>query len=75
MYLKRAYFQTALYNGVLNYRLHPPPPKFHSEFTPENWWLEADPFLLGPGSFSGANPLKTFPDSGAGISDPLKTMK
>ncbi len=22
-------------------------PKFNSEFTPEKWWLEDDPFLLG----------------------------
>ena len=31
------------------------PPKFNSEFTPEKWWLEDDPFLLGFGNFSGAN--------------------
>ena len=30
------------------------PPMFNSEFTPEKWWLEDDPFLLGPGNFSGA---------------------
>ena len=24
-----------------------PIPKFNSEFTPEKWWLEDDPFLLG----------------------------
>ena len=31
-------------------------PKFNSEFTPETWCLEgSDPFLLGPGNFSGAN--------------------
>ena len=29
------------------------PPKFNSEFTPERWWLEDDPFLLGFGNFSG----------------------
>ena len=28
-------------------------PKFN--ITPENWWLEDDPFLLGPGIFSGAS--------------------
>ena len=31
------------------------PPKFNSEFTPEKCWLEDDPFLLGPGNFSGAS--------------------
>ena len=25
---------------------------------PEKWWLEDDPFLLGPGNFSGAVPVK-----------------
>ena len=30
------------------------PPKFNSEFTPEKWWLEDDPFLLGFGNFSRA---------------------
>ena len=30
-------------------------PKLNSEFTPEKWWLEDDPFLLGFGNFSGAN--------------------
>ena len=25
-----------------------------NNFAPENWWLEDDPFLLGPGLFSGA---------------------
>ena len=34
------------------------PPKFNSEFTPEKWWLKDDPFLLGPGNFSGAISLK-----------------
>ena len=29
------------------------PPKFN--MAPENGWLEDDPFLLGPGNFSGAN--------------------
>ncbi len=29
--------------------------KFNSEFTPEKWWLEDDPFLLGLGNFSGAS--------------------
>ena len=28
------------------------PRKFH--IGPEKWWLEDDPFLLGPGNFSGA---------------------
>ncbi len=34
-------------------------PETNSEFTPENWWLEDDPFLLGqvPGLFSGVNLL------------------
>ena len=30
------------------------PLKFNSEFTPEKWWLEDDPFLLGFGHFLGA---------------------
>ena len=30
-------------------RIHPP--KFNSEFIPEKWWLEDDPFLLGPSNF------------------------
>ena len=30
------------------------PPKFNSEFSPEKWRLEDDPFLLGFGNFSGA---------------------
>ncbi len=29
-------------------------PETNSEFTPENGWLEYDPFLLGFGLFSGA---------------------
>ena len=29
-------------------------PETNSEFTPENWWLGDDPFLLGPGLFSAA---------------------
>ena len=29
------------------------PGKFNSEFTPQKWWLEDDPFLLGFGNFSG----------------------
>ena len=29
-------------------------PKFNI-FTPENWWLEYDPFLLGFGNSSGAS--------------------
>ena len=32
-------------------------PETNSEFTPENGWLEDDPFLLGFGLFSGANCL------------------
>ena len=32
------------------------PPKFN--IAPEKWWLEDDPFLLGPGNFSGAVPVK-----------------
>ena len=31
------------------------PPKFN--IAPEKWWLEGDPFLLGPGNFSGAKML------------------
>ena len=27
--------------------MHYAPPKFDSEFTPENWWLENDPFVVG----------------------------
>ena len=34
------------------------PPKFNSEFAPEKRWLEDDPFLLGPGNFSGTFPVK-----------------
>ncbi len=34
------------------------PPKFNSEFAPEKWCLEADPFLLGPGIFSVAFAVK-----------------
>ena len=30
-------------------------PKFNSEFAPEKWWLEDDPFLLALGLFSAAN--------------------
>ena len=30
---------------------------------PENGWLEDDPFLLGPGLFSGVNSLLNFPGS------------
>ena len=37
--------------GTLTYTL----PETNSEFTPENGWLEDDPFLLGPGLFSEAN--------------------
>ena len=29
------------------------PSKFN--IAPEKWWLEDDPFLLGPGNFSGAS--------------------
>jgi len=29
--------------------------KLNSEFTPEKWWLEDHPFLLGFDNFSGAN--------------------
>ena len=25
------------------------------QFAPEKWWLEDEPFLLGPGNFSGAS--------------------
>ena len=30
------------------------PPKF-KQLDRESWWLEDDPFLLGPGNFSGAS--------------------
>ena len=30
-------------------------PETNSKVAPENGWLEYDPFLLGPGLFSGAN--------------------
>ena len=40
---------------VLPTTLHPP--KFNREFTPEKWWLEDDPFLLGEGNFSGGELL------------------
>ena len=36
------------------------PPKSNSEFTPEKWWLEDDPFLLGFCNFSGVNSLLNF---------------
>ena len=29
------------------------PLKFNSSFTPEKWWLEDDPFLLGRSLFRG----------------------
>ena len=45
-------------------------------FAPEHGWLEYDPFLLGPGLFSGANlPLvsgRVFPTPG--IPTTIKTM-
>ena len=34
------------------------PPKFN--ITPEKWWLEDDPFLLGFGNFFGENELLNF---------------
>ena len=34
------------------------PPKFNSEFTPEKWCLQGDPFILGFCNFSGAFAVK-----------------
>ena len=38
--------------GRLKVGLHP---RSLTAKTPEKWWLEDDPFLLGPGNFSGAS--------------------
>ena len=35
-----------------------PTPLHFNRFAPEKWWLEDDPFLLGPGNFSGAFAVK-----------------
>ena len=41
---------------------HSQPPGMYTKFNiaPEKWWLEDDPFLLGPGNFSGENSLLNF---------------
>ena len=40
------------------------PLKFNSEFSPEKWWLEDKPFLLGKVTFSGENSLLNFRNYG-----------
>ena len=45
-------------NGSLDPSTYNTSRKFNSEFTPEKRWLEDKPFLLGPGTFSGAFAVK-----------------
>ena len=52
------------------YHLPGTPWKFNSEFTPEKWWLEDDPFLLEWSIFSGYVKLR-----GGILHDPKPTLK
>ena len=54
---------TAPRKDTQSYQIQPPryldkTPKFN--IAPEKWWLEDDPFLLGPGNCSGVNSLLNF---------------
>ena len=46
--------QREVVNMAWSWSMTIPSLKLTSEFTPENWWLGDDPFLLGPGLFSAA---------------------
>ena len=51
-----------------------PTPLQFNRFAPEKWWLEDDPFLLGPGNFSGAFAVKLLKGKPSNFSFPYLLM-